>query len=59
MGCGLRSTSGSSERDEGAADDFRELGRKQLWAVKGKENGILFSFLENIFVKKNNLGIAR
>jgi hypothetical protein len=59
MGCGLRSTSGPSERDEGAEEDFGEWVRKQLWSEKGKEKGDSFSFLENIFVKKNNLEIAR
>jgi hypothetical protein len=53
MGCSLRSTSGPSERDEGEAEDFGELGRKR----KGKRK--FFSFSDNIFVKKNNLEIAR
>jgi hypothetical protein len=38
---------------EGAAVEFGELGRKQLWAEKGKEKGNSFSFSENIFVKTN------
>jgi hypothetical protein len=60
MGCGLRSTSGPSERVEGAAEDFGVLGRKQLWAEKKKgKKGNSFSFSENIFVKRNNLEIAR
>jgi hypothetical protein len=39
-------------RDEGAAVDFGELGRKRLWAERGKEKGNSFSFSENIFMKK-------
>jgi hypothetical protein len=35
----------------GAAVDFRSLGRKLLWAEKGKEKGNSFLFSENIFVK--------
>jgi hypothetical protein len=34
-------------------------GRKQLWPEKGRGKGNSFSFSENIFVKKNNLVIAR
>jgi hypothetical protein len=34
----------------GAAVDFGSLGRKQLWAEKGKEKGNSFLFSESIFV---------
>jgi hypothetical protein len=46
-------------RDEGASADFGDLGRKRLWAEKGKEKGNSFLFSENSFLKKNNLEIAR
>jgi hypothetical protein len=48
----------TERKDEGAAEDFGELGQKQLWAEKERKKRNSFSFSENIFVKKNNLGIG-
>jgi hypothetical protein len=39
--------------------DFEDLGRNADVGRKGKEKGHPFSLSENIFVKKNILGIAR
>jgi hypothetical protein len=47
------------EETKGVAVDFGYMGRKQLWAEKGRGKGNSFLFSENIFVKNNNLEIAR
>jgi hypothetical protein len=45
--------------NKGVLADFGDLGRNAAVGRKGKENRHPFSFSENIFVKKNILGIAR
>jgi hypothetical protein len=37
-------------KGEGASADFRNLGRKHLWAEKGKKKENSFLFSESIFV---------
>jgi hypothetical protein len=45
--------------NQGVVADFGDLGRNAAVGRKGKENRHPFSFSENIFVKKNIIGIAR
>jgi hypothetical protein len=49
----------AERKDEGAVEDFGEMGRKQKRDKSGEEKESFFYFQDYIFREKNNLEIAR